>query len=95
MLYCDEIINSGNFSLNTNVDEIYSVSGWNFSAETIFQLINLPEDMNNGVLTGRLKSTSVAYNNPFDSLVSLMNDAESKIIYVFRSALFKKIVILQ
>jgi len=83
LLYCDEIINNGNFSLNTNVDEIYSVSGWNFSAETIFQLINLPEDMNNGVLTGRLKSTSVSYNNPFDSLVSLMNDERKVKLYTF------------
>ena len=54
--WSDQIINSGQFSLNSTVNEIYNLSGWNFSNETIFQIINIPEDNSNGTLTGRLKS---------------------------------------
>ena len=33
-----------------------------FTSESIFQMINIAEDMSNGTLTGRLKSNSVDYH---------------------------------
>ena len=41
LFWSDAVIESGEFSLNTNVDEIYSISGWNFTNESIFQMINI------------------------------------------------------
>lgn len=80
---CNEIIESGLFSLNNSVNEIYSLSGFNFSDETIFQIINIPQDNSNGVITGRLKSTSVNYFSPFDSLVNFYNDDRKNLLYTF------------
>ena len=67
--WSDQIINSGQFSLNSTVNEIYNLSGWNFSNETIFQIINIPEDNSNGTLTGRLKSNSVTYSSHFSDAI--------------------------
>ena len=92
---CDEIIESGLFSLNSSVNEIYSLSGFNFSDETIFQIINIPQDNSNGVITGRLKSTSVNYFSPFDSLVNFYNDDRKNLLYTFLEFLIlENIVIL-
>ena len=73
--WSDQLINSGQFSLNSSVNEIYNLSGWNFSDETIFQIINIPEDNSNGTLTGRLKSTSVTYSSQFSETISNQDDS--------------------
>ena len=85
LVYCDQIINSGEFALNSTVDQIYNITGSNFSGESIFQMINIPEDMSNGTLTGRLKSTSVAYYTPFKNLIEVMGDTRHTELYTFLS----------
>ena len=81
LIYCDQIINNGEFSLNSTVDQIYNITGSNFSGESIFQMINIPEDMSNGTLTGRLKYQDVIYYSPFDSLINIMNDDRAQLNY--------------
>ena len=83
LFWSDAIIESGEFSLNSNVSEIYSISGWNFSNESIFQIINTPEDNSNGTLTGRLKSNSVNYHTPFENLIQTIEDDRKKDLYTF------------
>lgn len=81
LFWSDAVIESGEFSLNTKVDEIYSISGWNFTNESIFQMINIAEDMSNGTLTGRLKYQDVIYYSPFDSLIDIINDDRTQLNY--------------
>ena len=83
LYWCDAIIESNQFSLNTNIDEIYSLSGWNYSNESIFQMINIPQDMSNGTLTGRLKSNSVDYHTPFNNLIETTLDDRKTNLYTF------------
>ena len=83
LIWCDAIIESGQFSLNTNINEIYNISGWNFSNESIFQMINIPQDMSNGALTGRLKSNSVNYHTPFENLIETVGDYRTTNLYTF------------
>ena len=85
LYWSNQLINNGPFSLNSTVNEIYSLSGWNFSNETIFQMINIPEDNSNGTLTGRLKSTSVTYSASFSETVSNQDDLRSSNLYSFLS----------
>ena len=88
--WSDQIINSGQFSLNSTVNEIYNTSGWNFSDETIFQIINIPEDNSNGTLTGRLKSNSVTYSSRFSDAISNQDDLRSTNLYTFLSVPYLK-----
>ena len=81
LFWSDAVIESGEFSLNTEVDEIYSISGWNFTSESIFQMINIAEDMSNGTLTGRLKSNSVDYHTPFNNLIETTLDDRKTNLY--------------
>ena len=88
--WSDQIINSGQFSLNSTVNEIYNLSGWNFSNETIFQIINIPEDNSNGTLTGRLKSNSVTYSSHFSDAISNQDDLRINNLYTFLSVPYLK-----
>ena len=88
--WSDQLINSGQFSLNSSVNEIYNLSGWNFSDETIFQIINIPEDNSNGTLTGRLKSTSVTYSSQFSETISNQDDLRNINLYTFLSVPYLK-----
>ena len=88
--WADQIINSGQFSLNSTVNEIYNLSGWNFSDETIFQIINIPEDNSNGTLTGRLKSNSVTYSSHFSDAISNQDDLRITNLYTFLSVPYLK-----
>ena len=88
--WSDQIINSGQFSLNSTVNEIYNLSGWNFSNETIFQIINIPEDNSNGTLTGRLKSNSVTYSSHFTDAISNQDDLRTTNLYTFLSVPYLK-----
>ena len=88
--WSDQLINSGQFSLNSSVNEIYNLSGWNFSDETIFQIINIPEDNSNGTLTGRLKSTSVTYSSQFSETISNQDDLRNTNLYTFLSVPYLK-----
>ena len=88
--WSDQLINSGQFSLNSSVNEIYNLSGWNFSDETIFQIINSPEDNSNGTLTGRLKSTSVIYSSQFSETISNQDDLRNTNLYTFFSVPYLK-----
>lgn len=83
LIWSDQIINSGEFGLNSSVDEIYNLSGWNFSDETIFQIINIPEDNSNGSVTGRLKSNSVTYSSQFIEAISNPDDLRNTSLYTF------------
>ena len=83
LMWSDAIIQSGEFSLNNTVNEIYNTTGWSFSEESIFQMINIPQDISNGTLTGRLKSTSVIYHSPFDSLINITEDDRKFELYTF------------
>ena len=64
LFWCDAIIESNQFSLNTNIDEIYSLSGWNYSNESIFQMINIPQDMSNE-LYRKIKIQFSRLSHPF------------------------------
>ena len=88
--WSDQIINSGQFNLNSNVNEIYNLSGWSFSDETIFQIINIPEDNSNGTLTGRLKSNSVTYSSSFSDAISNQDDLRNSNLYTFLSVPYLK-----
>ena len=88
--WSDQIINSGQFNLNTTVNEIYNLSGWSFSDETIFQIINIPEDNSNGTLTGRLKSNSVTYSSSFSDAISNQDDFRITNLYTFLSVPYLK-----
>ena len=88
--WSDQLINSGQFNLNSTVDEIYNLSGWNFSDETIFQIINIPEDNSNGTLTGRLKSTSVTYSSRFSDAISNQDDLRNANLYTILSVPYLK-----
>lgn len=88
--WSDQLINSGQFNLNSTVDEIYNLSGWNFSDETIFQIINIPEDNSNGTLTGRLKSTSVTYSSRFSDAIFNQDDKRNTNLYTFLSVPYLK-----
>ncbi len=88
--WSDQIINSGQFNLNTTVNEIYNLSGWSFSDETIFQIINIPEDNSNGTLTGRLKSNSVTYSSNFSDAISNQDDFRITNLYTFLSVPYLK-----
>tara|TARA_B100000287_G_scaffold295631_1_gene278857 strand:+ start:499 stop:1851 length:1353 start_codon:yes stop_codon:yes gene_type:complete len=82
LFYCNEIINSGYFSLNSEVNEIYKTKGWNFTDETIFQIINIPNiDVSNSALTGRLKWQDVKFSSYFDSIINVTNDDRSQLNY--------------
>ena len=82
LYWCDAIIESNQFSLNTNIDEIYSLSGWNYSNED-FSNDYIPQDMSNGTLTGRLKSNSVDYHPPFNNLIETTLDDRKTNLYTF------------
>ena len=88
--WSDQLINSGQFGLNSSVNEIYNLSGWNFSDEPIFQIINIPEDNSNGTLTGRLKSTSVTYSSQFSETISNQDDLRNTNLYTFLSVPYLK-----
>ena len=88
--WSDQIINSGQFNLNSTVSEIYNLSGWSFSNETIFQIINIPEDNSNGTLTGRLKSNSVTYSSSFSDAISNQDDLRNSNLYTFLSVPYLK-----
>ena len=95
LYWCDAIIESNQFSLNTNIDEIYSLSGWNYSNESIFQMINIPQDMSNGTLTGRLKSNSVDYHTPFNNLIETTLDDRKTNLYTFLGIPYLKNIAIQ
>ena len=88
--WSDQIINSGQFNLNSTVSEIYNLSGLSFSDETIFQIINIPEDNSNGTLTGRLKSNSVTYSSSFSDVISNQDDLRNSNLYTFLSVPYLK-----
>ena len=88
--WSDQVINSGQFNLNTTVNEIYNLSGWSFSDETIFQIINIPEDNSNGTVTGRLKSNSVTYSSSFSDAISNQDDFRITNLYTFLSVPYLK-----
>ena len=83
LYWCNEVIQSNEFSLNSSVKEIYDLSGWIYSNESIFQIINIAEDNSNGKIVGRLKSTSVVYNQEFDSIINYIDDKRKSELYTF------------
>ena len=46
-------------------------------------MINVPQDMSNGTLTGRLKSNSVDYHTPFNNLIETTLDDRKTNLYTF------------
>ena len=46
-------------------------------------MINIPQDMSNGTLTGRLKSNSVDYHTPFNNLIESTLDDRKTNLYTF------------
>ena len=46
-------------------------------------MINIPQDMSNGTLTGRLKSNSVDYHTPFNNLIETTLDDRKTNLYTF------------
>jgi len=55
-LWADDIITNGGFVLNDSVQTAYNATGFTFSNEIIFQLINITSDKENGKLTGRFRA---------------------------------------